>query len=65
MVQYIQEKEENLAYAVERVEEAVGSLEELLPDTAEELSWILSGMRAELLSVRSAAASFADRGMIS
>lgn len=61
-MEYTQEKEENLAFAIERVEEAVLSLEEVLPDTAEELNWILSGMRGDLLAVRSAGIIRADMG---
>ena len=61
-MEYTQEKEESLAFAVERVEEAVVSLEEVLPDTAEELNWILAEMRSDLLLVRSAGIIKADTG---
>lgn len=51
-MEYLQEKEEALSLARERVAEAAEALEEILPDTAEELVWIRENIREELLSAR-------------
>ncbi len=59
-LEYQQEREEALAGAKEKVAEAVELLEELLPETAEELSWIAENIHQEWLTARASFAMCAD-----
>ena len=45
---YPQNREDVLISAREKIGEAVEELEEVLPDTAEELSWIWETLREEI-----------------
>ena len=58
--QYDQEKEEAICAARERVGEAVDVLEEMLPDTAEELSWIRDQLSQELFRLQHSISVSAD-----
>lgn len=59
-MKYSENMEEALSQAKEKVSEAADILEELLPDTAEELSWIRENIREEILAVRSGESMLAD-----
>ena len=48
------EKEDILKSAREKVGEAAEELEEILPDTAEELSWIWESLRDEIRTAKRA-----------
>ena len=60
--QYDQEKEEAICTARERVGEAVDALEEMLPDTAEELIWIRDQLSQELIRLQNRISVCADEG---
>ena len=49
---YPQNREDVLISAREKIGEAVEELEEVLPDTAEELSWIWETLREEIRATR-------------
>lgn len=59
-MKYCENAEEALSAAKEKVSEAVDILEDVLPDTAEELSWICENIREEILAVRSGECLRAD-----
>jgi hypothetical protein len=53
-------KEEALSLAKEKIAEAAEALEEILPDTSEELVWLGETVGEELLSVRTANTCISD-----
>ncbi len=56
------EKEEALNAAKENVSEAAGALEEILPETAEELNWIRGQLVRELIDLHTRMQEAADVG---
>ena len=59
-MKYYQEREEALLLAKEKIAEAAETLEEILPDAAEELGWLKENLREEILSVRAERVESAD-----
>lgn len=59
-MEYQQEREESLEMAREKVADAAQILEEILPEAAEELTWIAENIREEFLAVRSLFVMHAD-----
>ncbi|MBR3837132.1 MAG: hypothetical protein IKJ74_03215 [Clostridia bacterium] len=53
-------KEEALSLAKEKIAEAAEALEEILPDTSEELVWLGETVGEELLAARTACACISD-----
>ncbi|MBQ3074613.1 MAG: hypothetical protein IJC26_00965 [Clostridia bacterium] len=53
-------KEEALSLAKEKIAEAAEALEEVLPDTSEELVWLGETVGEELLAVRTACTCHSD-----
>ena len=52
-IEWMNMKEEAILFAKEKVADAIESIEEILPETAEELDWIKGILGKELIGLRS------------